>query len=384
MNVPLRKCLIPEFILGDGAINLASRYVNFFNPKKVLVVTDKGLRETKLVSKIEKQFTENKVPYCIFDHVSPNPRDHEVMEGAQMYRKENCNVILAIGGGSAMDAAKGIGIVSTNFNAIERFEGVDKIADPMPPLVCIPTTAGTSADISQFAIILNSSEKTKMAIISKTVVPDTSLIDAETTLTMNAELTAATGIDAMVHAFEAYASSASSAITDMNALEAIRLIKKYLPLTLKSPDNLKYRNKMMLASLLAGIAFSNASLGLVHAMAHALGGLKDAAHGICNAILLDHVVDFNYDAVPNKYIEIAKAMDLNLIHTSTERGKALLVETIQEFKYACGIREGLNQIGIHDADIPHLAKKAFNDACIVTNPRDAEIADIQNIFRNAR
>ncbi|WP_321375089.1 alcohol dehydrogenase-like regulatory protein ErcA [uncultured Draconibacterium sp.] len=383
MIVPLRKCLVPEFILGDGATNLANRYIKFFNPKKVLVVTDRGLKKTKLVSNVEKQLKADNISYCIYDNISPNPRDYEVMEGADVYRKEDCNVILAIGGGSPTDAAKGIGIVSTNHHHIKSFEGVDKILAPMPPLVCIPTTAGTSADISQFAIILDTELKTKLAIISKTVVPDTSLIDAETTLTMDKELTAATGIDALVHAIEAYVSTASSVITDMNALEAIKLVKQYLPLTIKSPLNLEYRNKMMLASLLAGIAFSNASLGLVHAMAHALGGLKDAPHGMCNAILLDHVIDFNFESATNKYVDIGNAFGINLDSSNPASSKALLIEALQEFKHICGIQPGLKQIGLKKADFRELAQKAYNDSCIVTNPKDAEIADIEKILEYA-
>lgn len=383
MIVPLRKCLVPEFILGDGATKLANRYINFFSPKKVLFVTDKGLRETKLVSSVEKQLKSENISYCIYDNISPNPRDHEVMEGAEMYHKEACNVILALGGGSPIDAAKGIGIVSTNFEHITKFEGVDQIPAPMPPLICIPTTAGTSADISQFAIILDSRQKTKLAIISKTVVPDTALIDAETTITMDEQLTAATGIDALVHAIEAYVSTASSAITDMNALEAIKLIKQYLPLTIKSPLNLEYRNKMMLASLLAGIAFSNASLGLVHAIAHALGGLKDAPHGMCNAILLDHVIDFNFESAKKKYIEIGNAFGINLGISNSVSNKALLIEALQEFKHICGIQPGLKQIGIEKVDFKELAQKAYNDSCIVTNPKDAEVEDIEKILRNA-
>ena len=272
MTAKLRKYLVPEFIIGDGSIQLVSQYLGFYNPKKVLLVTDPGLRQVGLISRIEKLLIEEYISYTIFDDITPNPRDYEIMQGSEIYKEENCDVILAVGGGSPLDAAKGIAIVSTNHKDITNFEGVDMIPNPIPPLLCIPTTAGTSADISQFSIILNSNELNKFAIISKTIVPDTSLIDAETTLSMDLELTAQTGIDALVHAIEAYVSNASSAVTDMNAIEAIKLINDFLPRTLNSPNNLVYRNKMMLASLLAGMAFSNASLGCVHALAHSLGG----------------------------------------------------------------------------------------------------------------
>jgi len=379
----LRKYLVPEFVLGEGASSLISRYVKFYNPRKILIVTDPGLIKVGLIPRIEKQLRSENIPYLIYDNVTPNPRDYQVMLGSEYYLKNNCDVILAVGGGSPIDAAKGIAIVSTNHQHINNFEGVDKISVPMPPLICVPTTAGTSADISQFAIILDSETKQKLAIISKAVVPDNALIDAETTLTMDNELTAATGIDALVHAMEAYVSNASSAITDINALEAIRIISKYLPLTLKSPDNIEYRKKMMLASLLAGMAFSNASLGLVHAMAHALGGLKDSAHGVCNAILIDHVINNNFDSAPNRYKEIANAFGLNIKQSDNNLVKSILIEKIREFKYECGIRSSLKDIGIDESDFHSLAEKAIVDPCIVTNPHDSKIEDIINVFKNA-
>ncbi len=379
----LRKYLVPEFVLGEGASSLISRYVKFYNPRKILIVTDPGLIKVGLIPKIEKQLKSGNIPYLIYDNVTPNPRDYQVMLGSEYYLKNNCDVILAIGGGSPIDAAKGIAIVSTNHQHINNFEGVDKISVPMPPLICVPTTAGTSADISQFAIILDSETKQKLAIISKAVVPDNALIDAETTLTMDNELTAATGIDALVHAMEAYVSNASSAITDINALEAIRIISKYLPLTLNSPENIDYRKKMMLASLLAGMAFSNASLGLVHAMAHALGGLKDSAHGVCNAILIDHVIDNNFDSAPKRYNEIANAFGVDIKQSGNNLVKSLLIEKIREFKYECGIHSSLKDIGIVESDFKSLAEKAIADPCIVTNPHDSKIEDIINVFKNA-
>ncbi len=193
-----------------------------------------------------------------------------------------------------MDCAKGIGIVSTNRKNILDIEGIDNVPIPGPPLICIPTTSGTSADVSQFAIINDTVEKRKIAIISKTVVPDVALIDPLTTLTMPAYLTACTGIDALVHAVEAYVSTANSPLLDLHALEAVRLVCTNLPQVLAAPTDLELRGKMTLASLQAGLAFSNASLGAVHAMAHSLGGLLDLPHGECNALLLDHVVNFNY------------------------------------------------------------------------------------------
>ncbi len=253
------------------------------------------------------------LPYTVFFEVTSNPRAQEVMAGARSYSDEHCNIIVAIGGGSPMDCAKGIGIVSSNKKHILEFEGVDQVPIPGPPFICIPTTAGSSADVSQFAIINDTERMVKIAIISKTVVPDVALIDPATTTTMDAHLTACTGMDALSHGMEAFVSNAHSPITDLHSMEAIRLIAANLLPTIAMPENIDMRSKMMLGSLHAGLAFSNASLGAVHAMAHSLGGYLDLPHGECNALLLEHVVAFNFDAASKRYRLIGKAMGLNCL-----------------------------------------------------------------------
>ena len=218
---------------------------------------------------------------------------------------------MAVGGGSVIDCAKGIGIVSSNRRHILEFVGADRIPTPMPPVVCVPTTGGTSADLSQFAIFTDLVARTKVAIVSKAVVPDVSLIDPRTLTTMDRYLTACTGMDALVHAFEAFASNAHSPLTDLHALEAIRLVRTSLPACIRDPSDLDARGRMMLASLEAGLAFSNASLGAVHAMAHSLGGALDLPHGECNSILLSHVVAFNFSTASERYDRIGEAMGLD-------------------------------------------------------------------------
>jgi alcohol dehydrogenase class IV len=332
---------------------------------------------------ILKSLEEKKVDYAIYDDISPNPRDFEVMNGVNVYIAEKCKGILSIGGGSPMDCAKGIGIVVTNGGNILDFEGVDKIERAIPPLIFIPTTAGTASEVSQFTIVTNTKEKVKIAIISKSIVPDIALIDPETTLTMGKYLTACTGVDALVHAVEAYVSNVASPVTDLHAIEAIKTVHEYLPKVIKEPENMFYRGKMLYASLEAGLAFSNAILGAVHSMAHSLGGFLDLPHGECNALLLNYVVDFNYGAKVEKYDNILKVWDINLKNSTFEDRKKIMFDTITELKLNAGIDKTLSKAGVKKADIPILSKKAIKDPCMATNPKELTLEDVEEIYEAA-
>lgn len=379
----LRKFVAPEFIFGAGSMHLVGRYLHNFGAHKALLVTDPGLLEAGWAGQVIDLLAAEDIATAVFAEVSPNPRDHEVMAGAEIYQRENCDVIVAIGGGSPMDCAKGIGIVSTNKRHILEMEGIDQVAVPGPPLVCIPTTAGTSADVSQFAIINHTGEKRKIAIISKTMVPDVALIDPTTTATMPPYLTACTGMDALVHAVEAYVSTANSPLLDLHALEAIRLVCQSLPKVLANPNDLALRNDMTMASLQAGLAFSNASLGAVHAMAHSLGGLLDLPHGECNALLLQHVVNFNFPETSARYLKIGTAMGLSLQGLSENEARRAIFQGIDDLKHQVGITRTLAQQGATLADIPALAEKALRDPCMVTNPRNPTRRDIEVIYEEA-
>lgn len=376
----LRKFVIPEFVFGAGARHLAGRYARNFGARKVFVVSDPGVIKNGWASQVTDSLEAEGLPYTIFSQVTANPKEDEVMAGVQVYQSEGCNVIVAVGGGSPMDCAKGIGIASANKRHIYDFEGADQVPIPGPPLICIPTTAGSSADVSQFAIITNQVRKVKIAIISKTVVPDVALIDPVTTTTMDAELTAFTGMDALVHAIEAYVSNANSPITDLHALEAIRLVTRNLLAVIANPEDIGLRGQMMLGSLHAGLAFSNASLGAVHAMAHSLGGFLDFPHGEANAILLEHVISFNFDAVPERYLCIGQAMGLEM---KPGDEKKILLGAIRHLRQAVGVQHTLGQIGLQQGDIPELAQKAMQDTCMVTNPRRPTQRDIEVIYGNA-
>jgi alcohol dehydrogenase class IV len=382
-ELELRKFVAPEYIFGVGARHLAGRYARNLGARKVLVVSDPGVVAAGWTGDVTDSLVAEGLPFVLFTEVSPNPRAAQVMAGAALYRAEKCNAIVAVGGGSPMDCAKGIGIVSSNQKHILLFKGVDQVKFPMPPLICVPTTGGTSADVSQFAIITDPLEKLKIAIISKSVVPDLALIDPLTLTTMDPFLTACTGLDALTHGIEAFVSNASSHMTDLHALEAIRLVSKYLVDSIKNPKDVELRTKIMEGSLLAGLAFSNAILGAAHAMAHSLGGEKDAPHGECNAILLDHVIEFNFPASPERFERIAEAMGIDLRGKSSKEKKNALLEKVREIKRAAGLDLVLNRLGVSRSDLPPLSEKALRDPCMMTNPRRPKRRDIEVIYEES-
>lgn len=379
----LRKFVSPEIIFGSGARKLAGRYAAQYLASKVLVVTDKGVIDAGWLKDVTDSLEEEGIPYIVFSNVTPNPRHTEVMEGAELFRSEGCDVIVAVGGGSPMDCAKGIGIVCSNNKNILEFEGVDKIEYPVCPMIFIPTTAGSSADVSQFCIISNQEELVKIAIVSKAIVPDVALIDPTTTMTMDPFLTACTGMDTLAHAIEAFVSTGNGTLTDTDALKAIELIFNNLPKLLKDTDNLSIRENVMHASMKAGLAFSNASLGAVHALAHSLGGFLDLAHGECNAMLLDHVINFNFDLVPERYKIIADTIGIDTKNMTNSELKRELLEKVRQLKIEVGIKNQLEYKGVNSSDIPKLSNKAIKDACMLTNPRKANQRDVEVIFEEA-
>jgi alcohol dehydrogenase len=379
----LRKFVAPEFVFGPEAANLLGRYLVNFGAKNVLIVTDAGVIASGWTKKISNLIEEEGINYTVFSSVSANPRSEEVMAGADYYHDHQCDIIVVIGGGSPMDCAKGIGIVTTNHQNILTFEGIDNVPIPGPPLICIPTTAGTSADVSQFAIISNQQKRIKIAIISKTMVPDVALIDPLPTMTMSPYLTACTGMDALVHAIEAYVSTANSPLYDIHALEAVRLISANLLSILVNPTDIVFRNNLMMGSLLAGLAFSNASLGAVHAMAHSLGGLLDLPHGECNAILLEHVIAYNFREAADRYGKLGEALGLDLQGMQVPEIQEAVISEIRRLKKSVGIHKTLGESGTKRSDIPDLAEKAMKDPCMVTNPRIPTQRDIEVIYEEA-
>ncbi len=379
----LRKFLAPEIVFGANARRLVGRNARKLGAHRVLLASDPGVAQAGWTGEVTALLEAEGLVVTPFLDISPNPRDFQVMAGAERYRESGSDFIVAVGGGSVMDCAKGVGIVATNGGFILDYEGVDRVPIPMPPLICIPTTGGTSADVSQFAIITNSSEHVKIAIISKTMVPDVALIDPGTLLTMDPYLTACTGMDALVHAIEAYVSNAHSPITDLHALEAVRLVATHLADSVAHPDDYTLRSQIMLASLQAGLAFSNASLGCVHAMAHSLGGYKDLPHGECNALLLSHVMAYNFSMAPERFLRIGSALGGDFRGLAEREGCAALLARVLSLRLACGIEGGLASRGVREDDIDRLAAKAIEDPCNATNPRAPSLEDLKVIYAEA-
>ena len=380
----LRKFVAPEFVFGADARMLAGRYAKNLGVRHVLLVTGPHVRNEWWYRDVTASLEAEGIEFTTFSDISQNPRDFQVMKGAECYAEAGCDAIVVVGGGSPIDCAKGIAIVSSNKKNILEFEGVDNVPIPAPPLICIPTTAGTSADVSQFAIINDTERKVKIAIISKAIVPDIALIDPVPLTTLSPELTAHTGMDAITHSVEAYVSNASSPVTDLQALESIRLMHESLFPAQAEPEHLGHRYRTMLGSLYAGLAFSNASLGAVHAMAHSLGGLSDLPHGECNALLLEHVIAYNFEACPDRYATIGKIMGVDFGgNAGPEEKKRLIIAAVASLRERLGVTETLGDLGVTGKDIPALAKNAMHDPCMATNPRTPTQADIERIYSDA-
>lgn len=382
-SVELRKFVAPEFIIGADARLLAGRYAKNFGVHHVLVVTGPNIIGAGWVKDVTASLDAEGIGHTIFSGVTPNPRDFEVTKGAALYEEAGCDAIVAVGGGSPIDCAKGIAIVVSNKKNILEFEGVDNVAIPPPPMICIPTTAGTGADVSQFAIITDTERRVKIAIISKVIVPDIALVDPMPLTSLSSELTAHTGLDAITHSVEAYVSNASSPVTDTLALESIRLMKDHLLLAYQTPASVEERYQTMLGSLLAGLAFSNASLGAVHAMAHSLGGYSDLPHGECNALLLEHVAEFNFDACPERYITIGAILHPTGTPEKTLGAQQGLVHALRTLRESLGVTDRLSDLGVTKKDLPELAKKAIRDPCLATNPKKMTVGDIERIYERA-
>ena len=370
-------------LMGPGSLAEVGKQAKIIGGNKALVVTDKPLVELGIVEKVIKLLEKEGVKTVIYDEVLPNPTVKNIHDGVDLYKKENCDIIVAVGGGSPIDCAKGIGIVITNGGSIKDYEGLDKSKNPMPPFIAVNTTAGTASEMTRFTIITDTDRHVKMAIVDWHVTPTVSINDPELMISMPPALTAATGMDALTHAVEAYVSTIATPLTDSAALKAIELISKYLRPAVANGSNLEARDKMAYAEFLAGMAFNNASLGYVHAMAHQLGGFYDLPHGVCNAILLPHVEKFNLIACPERFANIAKAMGENIEGLSVIEAADLAIESIKRLSSDVGIPSGLKELGAKEEDIPTLAENAMKDACGLTNPRRATKEEIMQIFKNA-
>ncbi|WP_434777265.1 L-threonine dehydrogenase [Neisseria sp. Ec49-e6-T10] len=373
----------PLNIIGENALEDALGYIKGYGFKKALIVSDKGLSKMGIVEKIAKALQGVGVETAIFDGAQPNPTVENVADGLKILQDNKCDFVVSLGGGSPHDCAKGIALVATNGGKIADYEGVDQSPKAQLPLVAINTTAGTASEMTRFCIITDTARHIKMAIVDKNTTPILSVNDPALMKDKPKDLTAATGMDALTHAVEAYVSTAATPITDACAIKAIELIAKYLKTAVFDGHNMEAREQMAYAQFLAGMAFNNASLGYVHAMAHQLGGFYDLPHGVCNAVLLPHVQRYNATVAAARLKDIAKALGADVTDVSDEQGAQMAIAAMYELGQDIGIPEGIAMIGAKEEDIPTLAENALKDACGLTNPRQATHEEICAIFTAA-
>ncbi len=376
-------------LVGIGAAKRVAEEIKMRNAKKPLLVTDKGIVAAGIVKEITDLLDEAKMNYVIFDETVPNPTDKNVAAGVEVYKKNDCDSLITLGGGSSHDCGKGIGLVVAGGGTIHDYEGVDKSDTDLPPYVAINTTAGTASEMTRFCIITDTSRKVKMAIVDWRVTPGIALDDPLLMMGMSPALTAATGMDALTHAVEAFVSTAATPKTDSAAEKAIELIAQHLRPAVADGQNIDAREGMCYAQYLAGMAFNNASLGHVHAMAHQLGGFYDLPHGECNAILLPHVSKFNLIARLDRYKKVAELMGENTSGLSVRDAAKLAIVAIRKLSEDVGIPEGLIALGkrygkeVKEEDIATMTINAQKDACGLTNPRRPTDDDVAAIYKAA-
>jgi 1,3-propanediol dehydrogenase len=379
----LLKFHVPEMVFGLDSLAEAGFCAGRLGARRPFVVTDPGIIAAGWVAELLAHLRCAGLEPQVWSGVTPNPKDHEIRAGHLAYADSGGDVIIGIGGGSALDAAKGIAILSGNGGSILEYAGVDLVTRPIPPLLMIPSTAGTGSDVSQFCIVTDTANAVKMTIMGRSLVPDISLTDPRLLATMPPDLAAATGLDALTHAIESYVSLGHNPLADGHALSAARLVGRALLRSVDSPADEKARLWMAQASLEAGLAFSNAILGATHAMSHQVGGLLDLPHGVVNGVLLPHVIRFNAQVVPERFASLAAAMGLDVDGLPGDVASELLAEHVSELAQAVGAPRRLGALGVTEADIDRLAGTALHDACLTTNPRPASRDDIAAIFRES-
>lgn len=370
-------------LMGADCLKDAGDQVGELGFKKALIVTDKVLGQIGIVKKVTDVLDNKNIEYAIYDETKPNPTVKNVNDGLALLKEKECDFVISLGGGSAHDCAKGIALLATNGGEIKDYEGVDKSKKPQLPMVGINTTAGTGSEMTLFAIITDEERHIKMALVDKHLTPIIAVNDPMLMLAMPKSLTAATGMDALTHAIEAYVSTSATPITDACAEKAIELISNYLVNAVENGQDVEARDMMAYAEYLAGMAFNNASLGYVHAMAHQLGGFYNLPHGVCNAILLPHVQEYNKSTSASRLAKIAKIMGGNIEGLTDEQGADLCIDMIKSLLQTIGIPEGLGVLGVKESDFETLATNALNDACSLTNPRKGNLEEVIAIFKKA-
>ena len=368
---------------GAGARKELPEVLNRMGLKKALVCSDKGLIKVGTTAKVTEVLDGINFPYEIYSEIKPNPTVTNVKQGVEAFKNSGADCIIAIGGGSSMDTAKGIGIVSNNpeFADGVSLEGVAPTKHKSVPIIALPTTAGTGAEVTINYVIIDEERQAKMVCVDPNDIPAVAIVDPELMYSLPKGLTAATGMDALTHAIEGYITKGAWVMSDMYELQAIKMIAENLPIAVEEPTNPVGREGMALAQYIAAQAFSNVGLGLVHGMAHPMGSLHDIPHGVANALLLPTIMEFNMPKCIEKFGVIAKTMGVNTDGMTAEQAAQAAVDAVKALSIRVGIPQTLTELGIKESDIPALAAQAIADVCTPGNPRDVTEAEIVELYK---
>lgn len=385
--------MVNRFILnevsyfGPGARKELPGEIARLGLHKAFVASDKDLVKFGVTGKVLEVLDEAGIPYEVFSDIKPNPTVTNVKNGVEAFRKSGADFILAIGGGSSMDTSKAIGIITNNpeFSDVVSLEGTAPTKHKSVPIIALPTTAGTAAEATINYVITDEKNEKKMVCVDPNDIPAIAIVDAELMYTLPKGLTAATGLDALTHAIEGLTTKGAWEMSDMFEIKAIEMINRYLETAVNEPTNADARNGMAVAQYIAGMAFSNVGLGVVHGMAHPLGAIFDVAHGVANALLLPIVMEYNAPAALDKFVTIAKAMDVYKDGMTREEAADAAVKAVKELSIRVGIPQHLRDLGkgITEADLPRLAKAAMADVCTPGNPREVTEEVVLELYKKA-
>jgi len=372
-----------KIVSGIGAVTEVAKEAKLFGGKKVLIITDPGLSKAGLPGVVADILKSGGIEVANFDAVESDPSIATASKVAETAKAFAADVLVAIGGGSAIDAAKSAALLVTSGGYLKDYAGIGKVAKPTLPLIAIPTTAGTGSEVTFFAVMSDTDKNEKFTISSPLIAPRVAILDPELTVKLPPSITAYTGMDAMTHSIEAYGSVIAQPATDGLALEAIKMILMNLPIAVHRGDNLKARENMLQAALLAGVAFNSAFLGLAHAIASPLGAHFHTPHGLANAVMLPYVMEFNLPAAVGKYAAIATALGLGTPGEHPRRLAEKTVDAVTELARDINIPVHLRDIGAKEESLPLVAKDALKSIQLKFNPRFASEREILSLLLNA-
>lgn len=383
--------MINRFVLnevsyfGPGAREVLPQEINRLGLHKAFVATDKDLIKFGVADKVLKVLEKANIPYTIFSEIKPNPTVSNVKAGVKVFAESGADFILAIGGGSSIDTSKAIGIITNNpeFSDVVSLEGVAPTKKKSVPIIALPTTAGTAAEVTINYVITDEVNEKKMVCVDPNDIPAIAIVDAELMYTLPKSLTASTGLDALTHAIEGLITKGAWEMSDMFEIKAIEMIARYLETAVFEPTNAEARNGMAVAQYIAGMAFSNVGLGVVHGMAHPLGAIFDIPHGVANALLLPIIMEFNAPAALDKYVDIAKAMNVYQTGMTKEEAAKAAVDAVKALSIKVGIPQHLTELGIKESDLEKLANSAIADVCTPGNPREVTKEIILDLYKKA-